>query len=83
MAVIPWSLLGAASGGAGGVGEDVWRMADPEQARKQELFRTHLEKWFAFCKEIGERPADVALAWMLHMPGITAPIIGPRTNAAA
>ncbi|MEO6436815.1 MAG: aldo/keto reductase, partial [Tepidisphaeraceae bacterium] len=27
----------------------------------------------------GEKPADVALAWMLHVPGITAPIIGPRT----
>lgn len=32
------------------------------------------------CKEIGERlgksPAQIALAWMLHKPGITSPIIG-------
>ena len=24
-------------------------------------------------------PADVALAWLLHQPGVTGPIIGPRT----
>ena len=29
---------------------------------------------------MGERPADVALAWLLHQPGVTAPIIGPRTE---
>ena len=27
----------------------------------------------------GEKPADVALAWLLHNPVVTAPIIGPRT----
>jgi aryl-alcohol dehydrogenase-like predicted oxidoreductase len=31
------------------------------------------------CLELGERPADVALAWLLHQPAVTAPIIGPRT----
>jgi len=31
------------------------------------------------CAELGERPADVALAWLLHRPGVTAPIVGPRT----
>ena len=29
--------------------------------------------------ELGEQPADVALAWLLHNPVVTAPIIGPRT----
>ena len=38
-----------------------------------------LEKWEGLCKDLGEEPANVALAWQLHMPGITAPIIGPRT----
>jgi aryl-alcohol dehydrogenase-like predicted oxidoreductase len=28
---------------------------------------------------MGESPADVALAWLLHNPVVTAPIIGPRT----
>ena len=39
-----------------------------------------LEPWEALCKEFGERPADVALAWLLHQPAVTAPIIGPRTE---
>ena len=28
---------------------------------------------------MGEKPADVALAWLLKNPVVTAPIIGPRT----
>lgn len=31
------------------------------------------------CEQIGERQADVALAWLLHQKAVTAPIIGPRT----
>ena len=31
--------------------------------------------------ELGEHPSDVALAWLLAQPGVTAPIIGPRTIA--
>ena len=26
-----------------------------------------------------EAPAHIALAWLLHQPAVTAPIIGPRT----
>jgi aryl-alcohol dehydrogenase-like predicted oxidoreductase len=39
-----------------------------------------LERWEALCSELGERPADVALAWLLAQPAVTAPIIGPRTT---
>jgi aryl-alcohol dehydrogenase-like predicted oxidoreductase len=46
-----------------------------------EQHRTQLEQYEALCKEIGEEPADVALAWLLHSPAVTAPIIGPRTKA--
>jgi aryl-alcohol dehydrogenase-like predicted oxidoreductase len=42
--------------------------------------RSQLEKWEALCDELGERPSDVALAWLLHQPAVTAPIIGPRTQ---
>jgi aryl-alcohol dehydrogenase-like predicted oxidoreductase len=38
-----------------------------------------LEAYEALCKELGEKPADVALAWLLSNPVVTAPIIGPRT----
>jgi aryl-alcohol dehydrogenase-like predicted oxidoreductase len=30
------------------------------------------------CGEIGHPPAEVALAWVLANPVVTAPIIGPR-----
>lgn len=35
----------------------------------------------AVADEIDERPAAVALAWLLRHPGVTAPIIGARTYA--
>ena len=48
----------------------------------QEAFEEHedqVEAYEALCQELGEEPADVALAWLLHNPVVTAPIIGPRT----
>ena len=45
-----------------------------------EQTRDRLERWEALCRDLGERPADVALAWLLHQPAVTAPIIGPRTE---
>ena len=29
--------------------------------------------------ELGATVSQVALAWLLHQPGVTAPIVGPRT----
>jgi aryl-alcohol dehydrogenase-like predicted oxidoreductase len=49
------------------------------QLERVEKHRKQLEDFSAFCKEFGEREADVALAWVLQHPAITAPIIGPRT----
>lgn len=49
------------------------------QLERIEKHRKQLEDFSAFCKEFGEREADVALAWVLQHPAITAPIIGPRT----
>lgn len=79
LGVIPWSpLSGGILGGVLGADKGV-RRSSPQETRKIDLFRPQLERWEAFCKETGERPADLALAWMLHIPGITGPIIGPRT----
>jgi aryl-alcohol dehydrogenase-like predicted oxidoreductase len=55
------------------------RRADPNAQKRIDKMRPQLERWEGFCKELGERPADVALAWTLHNPAVTAPIIGPRT----
>jgi len=79
LGVIPWSPL--QGGLLGGI------------LRKQERNRSNsgraddtlnanrpaVEAYEAFCDELGEDPANVALAWLLHQPAVTAPIIGPRT----
>ena len=38
-----------------------------------------LERFESLCGELSEEPANVALAWLLSNPVVTAPIIGPRT----
>lgn len=81
LGVIPYSPLG---GGvlAGGLK----KLEQQDFSRKAftgnvERHRATLEKWEALCAELGEEPGNVALAWILQQPGITAPIIGPRTLA--
>ncbi|MFT9406226.1 aldo/keto reductase [Lentilactobacillus hilgardii] len=51
--------------------------ADLEKRIQQH--RKQLEEYQDLCKEIGEEPSVVALAWLLHNPVVTAPITGPRT----
>ena len=77
--VIPWSPL--EGGLLGGVLEKITtgRRATEEMQKRIETDRPRLQAWEDFCRSINERPADVALAWMLHHPAVTAPIIGPRT----
>jgi aryl-alcohol dehydrogenase-like predicted oxidoreductase len=41
--------------------------------------RDRIEAWEELCAKLGEEPANVALAWLLHQDGVTGPIIGPRT----
>jgi len=40
-----------------------------------------LERFHGLCAELGHPPADVAVAWITRQPGVTAPIVGPRTQA--
>ncbi len=79
LGVIPYSpLAGGILGGA--LQEATEGRRSSEQALKDvERLRPQLEPWEELCAEIGERPADVALAWLLRNPVVTAPIIGPRT----
>ncbi len=77
--IIPWSPL--AGGLLGGVLQGVkeGRRASEGMQKRIEQMHDKLEAWENLCKEIGEAPANVALAWLLHQPAVTAPIIGPRT----
>jgi aryl-alcohol dehydrogenase-like predicted oxidoreductase len=54
------------------------RLSDHTQ-KEVEQHKDRLNAYVDFCSEIGEKPADVALAWMLNNPVVTSPIIGPRT----
>ena len=77
--IIPWSpLAGGLLGGALQKAE-AGRRASPDAQKRIEENRPKLEAYEGFCREAGEQPADVALAWLLHNPVVTAPIIGPRT----
>jgi aryl-alcohol dehydrogenase-like predicted oxidoreductase len=76
---IPWSPLKAGVlGGLHKPGEG--RRTGELAQRTIEKNRERLERYEAFCKELGEKPADVALAWLLSNPVVTAPIVGPRTD---
>jgi len=77
--ILPWSLL--AGGLLGGVLQKIkeGRRASKDTQKEIGEKRAKLEAWEKFCGEMGEKPADAALAWLLHNPAVTAPIIGPRT----
>jgi aryl-alcohol dehydrogenase-like predicted oxidoreductase len=77
--VIPWSPLDG--GLLGGVLQKLekGRRSGEHVQKRIDGMRPQLEAWENFCKEIGRKPADVALAWLVANPAVTAPIIGPRT----
>ena len=79
LGLIPWSPLGGGLlGGALGKAQS-GRRKDADFEKKVEQKKAQLEQYESLCREIGEAPAAVALAWLLHNPVVTAPIIGPRT----
>jgi aryl-alcohol dehydrogenase-like predicted oxidoreductase len=77
--LIPWSPL--AGGRLGGILEKVKLGRRSKESLQQEVEqdRNKYEAYEQFCRKIGEAPADVALAWVLHNPAVASPIIGPRT----
>ncbi|MBA3946823.1 MAG: aldo/keto reductase [Herpetosiphonaceae bacterium] len=80
LGIIPWSpLAGGLLGGALQKAAAGRRSSEATQ-KNVDKHRTKLEAYEGFCSELGESPADVALAWLLHNPVVTAPIIGPRTK---
>lgn len=77
--LIPWSPLG------GGILCGVLdkpksgRRSRPQLQASVEKLRPQLEKYENYCREIGKKPSVVALSWILNNPGVTSPIVGPRT----
>lgn len=80
LGVLPWSpLAGGMLGGGILDTPTAGRRARPQLQAAAEKLRPQLEAYEELCRDLSQRPADVALAWTLHNPGVTAPIIGPRT----
>lgn len=79
LGIIPWSPL--AGGLLGGVLEktDGGRRASENMQKSIDKNREKISKYEDLCREWNEKPADVALGWLLKNPVVTAPIIGPRT----
>lgn len=82
LGIIPWSPLhGGLLGGA------VRKLAEGAAARAKSgraadalaAHRPTIEAYEKLCADLGHDPANVALGWLLSRPGVTAPIIGPRT----
>ncbi|MGW6058366.1 aldo/keto reductase [Streptomyces sp. NPDC055189] len=83
LGVIPWSPLH--SGLLGGVlkkeGEGKRRTAGRAAAElaKPEV-RAQVQAYEDLLDKHGLAPGEVALAWLLTRPGVTGPIVGPRTS---
>ena len=74
MAFIPYSPLGG--GLLGG------KPADNDKGRRTYMTATdQVQQFQALCDDLALSPAAVALAWVASQPGVTAPVIGPRTMA--
>jgi len=79
--IIAWSplqsgLLGGVLGKESGASR---RFADQRAKDTLRDKREQVEAFEALSKDLGEEPANVALAWLMTRPGLTAPIIGPRS----
>ncbi len=79
LGVIPWSPL--QGGLLGGVVKKHREGSRRNQrwADASDDLRSQLEAYEDLCDSLGEEPSSVALAWLLSRPGVTAPIVGPRT----
>ncbi len=82
--IIPWSPLngGLLSGALRKQREGTAaRSAEGRSSDGLAEHRETIEAYEKLAAELGHDPANVALAWLLSRPGVTAPIIGPRTGA--
>jgi len=81
LGILPWSpLQGGLLGGLlkkeyGGV-----RRAEGRAVEALKKHRNQIRRYEDFADELGHDPGELALAWLLHQPAVTAPVTGPRTR---
>ncbi|SEB12251.1 aldo/keto reductase [Leifsonia sp. 21MFCrub1.1] len=79
--VIAWSPLhGGLLGGVIRKHNEGKRRLEGRSAETLEKHRDAIEAYEDFAAQLGHEPGDLALAWLLTRPGVTGPIIGPRTH---
>lgn len=79
LGLLPWSPLGGGLLAGALQKASEGRRASQDIQEAVEKHHAQLETYESLCRELGEKPAEVALAWLLQNPAMTAPIIGPRT----
>lgn len=80
LGLLPWSPLhGGLLGGILKKNNGVRRL-EGRSAATLESRREAITAFEAFAASRNEAPGDIALAWLIHQPIVTAPIIGPRTS---
>lgn len=80
LGLIAWSPL--AGGILGGMLTDPDQGARRRAGRSASIFQTmkpNIEAYEDLCEKLGQKPGELALAWLLSNESVTAPIIGPRT----
>jgi aryl-alcohol dehydrogenase-like predicted oxidoreductase len=81
LGIIPWSPLhGGLLGGVLKKERDGVRRLEGRALETLKRHRDQVRDYEDFAEELGHEPGDVALAWLLHQPAVTAPIVGPRTQ---
>jgi aryl-alcohol dehydrogenase-like predicted oxidoreductase len=80
LGLLPWSPLN--QGLLGGVlrkDREGVRRLEGRAAAAVQSHRPQIERYEQFADQLGREPAEIALAWLLHQPAVTAPLVGPRT----
>ena len=79
--IIPWSPLhGGLLGGVLKKQNEGVRRAEGRAAEALAEHRDRIEAYEQLAADLGTEPGDLGLAWLLHQPAVTAPIVGPRTQ---
>lgn len=81
LGLIPWSpLQGGLLGGVLRKEHQGVRRTTGRAAAALAKHRQQIQQYEDLADDLGHEPGDVALAWLLHQPAVTAPIVGPRTQ---
>jgi len=81
LGILAWSPLHG--GLLGGVLQQEASGVRRAEGRARATLKTHrdqIQQYEDLTRELGHEPAEVALAWLLAQPAVTAPIVGPRTR---